>query len=664
MSGSAAPADEFLSSIERDIRGGSGGGGGHDRTSPSSSAAAASTRRHHRDDYYSSSSHSRRDDHDRDASRKRRSDRDRDRDRDREGSPRSSRRRYDDHRGDDGDYRRRDEDEYRGHRSRRRVDEDHYRSSRGPPPPTSSSSSSRRDPYDDDPYESRRSSRRAHDDYSRGGSGNSRRGGGGGGGGGWRDAPMDANPRRFRSPTPPGTRPISRRIRANSKWDQVAKDFEGVSAIKAKESGLFGSPGQPRTVGVPGGVIGRDANGQAIVPEALPPLRFGAEAQAAGGPMSTQVGSGQTAANRQSRRLYVGNVGHGITEAIFMRFWNERLKEMNMTIAPGDPAVSATCAPDKGYAFIEFRCPEEATSAMSFDGVIYQGQALKIRRPKDYTGTDLAPPPIHVPGVISTNVPDSPNKIYIGSIPTYLDEGQIIELLQAFGEVRAFNLVREANNGPSKGFAFCEYVNPEVTDAACQGLSDLELGDRKLIAQRASAGQKGASNNSNGMTGANSGPLGTRSININASETGDPTNCMTMLNMVTPQELIDDEEYSEIVEDIREECAKYGVVTDVRIPRPVAQSKGLSAQAWSNNIKDQSQQDGKEREGVGRVYIRFQEVSQCEAALKSIAGRSFGGRLVICAFLSENDWPGEEDGGESKDATKGMIDSHQGPSAE
>lgn len=441
----------------------------------------------------------------------------------------------------------------------------------------------------------------------------------------------------------------------------VASGFEGVSAIKAKETGVFGVPGQSRLVGPPGAVIGRDESGHAVIPESLPPLRFGG----GDGAVGPQVGSGQTAANRNARRLYVGNVGVGATEQNFMAFWNEKLREMKLTLGDGDPSVSATVAPEKGYAFIEFRCPEETTNAMSFDGIIFKGQALKIRRPKDYMGTELAPPPIHVPGVVSTNVPDSPNKIYIGSIPTYLDEGQIIELLQAFGEVRAFNLVREANNGPSKGFAFCEYVNPEITDAACQGLSEIEVGDRKLVVQRASTGQRGVM--APGMTGANAGALGTRSASaVISAESAEPTNCLTMLNMVTPQELVDDEEYGEIVEDIREECQKYGSVTDVRIPRPVAQSKGASAQAWTAKggvvtaSATAEEAASKEREGVGRVYVRFGAVSECENALKAIAGRQFGGRLVICAFLKESDWPSDEDGGESKDATQGMIASGAG----
>lgn len=42
-----------------------------------------------------------------------------------------------------------------------------------------------------------------------------------------------------------------------------------------------------------------------------------------------------------------------------------------------------------------------------------------------------------------------------------------------------------------------------------------------------------------------------------------------MLNMVTIDELKDDDEYEDIYEDIKEECSKYGVVRSLEIPRPV-----------------------------------------------------------------------------------------------
>lgn len=50
---------------------------------------------------------------------------------------------------------------------------------------------------------------------------------------------------------------------------------------------------------------------------------------------------------------------------------------------------------------------------------------------------------------------------------------------------------------------------------------------------------------------------------------GLPTEVLCLLNMVMPEELLDDEDYEEILEDIREECCKYGTVRSIEIPRPV-----------------------------------------------------------------------------------------------
>ncbi len=84
---------------------------------------------------------------------------------------------------------------------------------------------------------------------------------------------------------------------------------------------------------------------------------------------------------------------------------------------------------------------------MAFDGIIFINGPLKIRRPKDYGGEPIAG---HVPGVVSTNVPDSINKIFVGGLPAALNEEQVQELLTSFGELKAFNLVRENGAGPSK----------------------------------------------------------------------------------------------------------------------------------------------------------------------------------------------------------------------
>ncbi len=42
----------------------------------------------------------------------------------------------------------------------------------------------------------------------------------------------------------------------------------------------------------------------------------------------------------------------------------------------------------------------------------------------------------------------------------------------------------------------------------------------------------------------------------------------SLLEAVTADELADDGEYTEIVEDMKEECGKYGAVRTLQIPRP------------------------------------------------------------------------------------------------
>lgn len=91
---------------------------------------------------------------------------------------------------------------------------------------------------------------------------------------------------------------------------------------------------------------------------------------------------------------------------------------------------------------------------MAFDGIIFQSGPLKIRRPKDYAGSDMAPSGVHVPGVVSTIVPDSVNKIFVGGLPTYLNDEQVMELLKSFGELKAFNLVKDSSTGLSKVRAY------------------------------------------------------------------------------------------------------------------------------------------------------------------------------------------------------------------
>ncbi|KAJ3790431.1 hypothetical protein GGU11DRAFT_830824 [Lentinula aff. detonsa] len=447
-----------------------------------------------------------------------------------------------------------------------------------------------------------------------GGGGGEGRGGGGGGGGGRREA----TPPEKRSPTPEGAVPLSQRRRKASGWDVHAPGYEQYSAMQAKQTGLFNLPGANRTQIPP-------ILGIAGLPPPMPVQTFG-----------MGIGANPNL-SRQSRRLYIGSITPEVNEQNLAEFFNQKMAEMNIgTSTPGPPVLAVQCNYEKNYAFVEFRSAEDATSAMAFDGIIFINGPLKIRRPKDYGGAEIpaAAPVVHVPGVVSTNVPDSINKVFVGGLPTYLSEENVMELLKSFGELKAFNLVRENGNGASKGFAFFEYVDVSVTDTAIQALNGMELGDRYLVVQRASVGAKPGTPGMIPNLPYDQFPEIPRPIMPAGETTGGDARILLMLNMVTPEDLIDDEEYGDLFEDIKEECSNFGAVEDLRIPRPVKKDKSK----WTpgEGLDPQAVARIDEAAGVGRVYVKYVESISASAALKSLAGRSFAGRSIIATLLSED----------------------------
>jgi len=281
-------------------------------------------------------------------------------------------------------------------------------------------------------------------------------------------------------------------------------------------------------------------------------------------------------------------------------FFNAKMRESKIATQSGNPVLACQINLEKNFAFLELRSVEETTQAMAFDGIMLQGQALKIRRPKDYqpipgVGEGHA---THIPGVVSTVVADTMNKIFVGGLPNYLNEDQVKELLSSFGELKAFNLVKDTATGLSKGYAFTEYVDYNMTDVAIAGMNGMQLGDKKLIVQRASVGSKN-------MTASMAIP------GLDLTKEATATNILCLMNMVTADELQEDEDYDEIFDDIREECAKYGRIRSLHIPRP------------STDFQTP---------GVGKVFIEFSNPSESHAASEALGGRKFANRVVVTAY--------------------------------
>lgn len=237
---------------------------------------------------------------------------------------------------------------------------------------------------------------------------------------------------------------------------------------------------------------------------------------------------------------------------------------------------------------------------------------------------------------VSQNVPDGPHKLFLGSIPSYLGEEQVLELLRAFGEVKAFVLVRDSHTGASKGFAFVEYADHDLEEIACQGLTGMEVGDKKLVLQRSSTTGGGFKNNRDGGGLASSAmpmlPMDIlQSIGRNLAP---PTSVLLLLNMISGIDVQADEDYEgklyclslpqaahayllrvEIYVDIEDEASRHGTIEQIVIPRP---------------------KEGEEVPGVGKIFVKFASMDDCIMAQKAIAGRQFNDRAVITAYYDED----------------------------
>jgi splicing factor U2AF subunit len=409
--------------------------------------------------------------------------------------------------------------------------------------------------------------------------------------------------------------PLDEWPRKLKNWDVPPTGMEGLSVSQVKATGQF----------IPASIQPKVTN---LTPFVDPNRVITTVAGEAHDDVTAIRAAINPLASKQNRRIYLGGLPSDVSTQEISQFIDNAMRAYGLVKDSSLPSCvqEVILKTDHGYAFIDFTYPEEATGAMSLDGMDFKGASIKIRRPKDYQPMDHDKNPNMANSLSTTS--DSPEKIYIGTIPYHITEKQLAELLTTFGELKSLHLVKDSL-GASKGFAFCEYKDPAVTDIACQGLNGLELGDRKLILQRASIGAKQASINRDyegsatisGISNAPAISLPHMAILTGQSDsTTQPQPLSTVLqlmNMVTIDELEDDEEYQDIVEDVKSECSRYGNIIDLYIPRPSSDQ--------SVTVK-----------GLGRIFIEYETTDQAATAAKALTGRKFSDRIVMTAYYPED----------------------------
>jgi splicing factor U2AF subunit len=270
---------------------------------------------------------------------------------------------------------------------------------------------------------------------------------------------------------------------------------------------------------------------------------------------------------------------------------------------------------------------------MALDGALLGGHYIRCRRPKDYHPTAGHTTKQWVIGdIVSSHVPDGPDKIYLGGLPETITDEQLRQIAESFGKLKAYTLVRDTMTGQLKGFAFFSYQDARVTQDAIKGLNGITVGGKSIVCKLARKNEfedpQALLNPNNPAYSALISALGGgpvpppptpfAALPAPAAAALPATPVLVFQNMVTPHELGDAEEYEDILLDIREECSKYGAVATLAMPRP-------------NNITgDQSE--------VGKVFVEFVDSGGAAKAQIAMHGRLFASRTIVVSYMSIEEW--------------------------
>ena len=175
-------------------------------------------------------------------------------------------------------------------------------------------------------------------------------------------------------------------------------------------------------------------------------------------------------------RTYVGSIYYDLKEDIIRNAFSPfgPFKSINMSF---DPITGK----HKGFAFIEYECPEAAQLALEqMGGVMLGGRSIKVGRPANM--------PQNHP-VIDLLLEESKmqKRIYISSVHTDLNTDDLKSVFSAFGNIISCNLVPDPLTGKHKGYGFIEYETLQSANDAVASMNLFDLGGQYLRVGKAIA---------------------------------------------------------------------------------------------------------------------------------------------------------------------------------
>ena len=261
------------------------------------------------------------------------------------------------------------------------------------------------------------------------------------------------------------------------------------------------------------------------------------------------------------------------------------------------------------------------------------------------------------------------NRLLMTGLPNNIDEKEVRKIVESYGHIKYFNLINKKNNDEiTNTLCFFEYELPQNTYKALKGLNNMTFAEKQLKVQRINQNNKDNNNDylneNNESNVLKNATIATKilkeakekeelkkeekelnNINKQAEEKDEkvfkdlnennednnnlsynilnvpdyaitPSRVVMFLNAVSPEDLLENSDYDEIIDDFRQKCSTYGTVLNVEIPKP--------------NIENQTY-----TEEVGKIFVKFSTIKTAKIARYNLSGLKYNNRLIVGSFYPE-----------------------------
>lgn len=350
----------------------------------------------------------------------------------------------------------------------------------------------------------------------------------------------------------------------------------------------------------------------------------------------------QAAQDKINRELFVGNTPEGTSEMLLLQFLNGAMRRVQLCGPHETPILN--CRVNSKFAFIELVSPDMATHALNLNGIPFLGAVLKVSRPSKYAGPpvptrtwqELTGQSLPVGAVLDAEQEKINKELFVGNTTPEMTEQMLREFLGNAMEQVGLNIM--AGNPVtacrvSGKFAFIELRTAQEA-ANALNLNNIPFMGAQLRVGRPSKWTGPPDYHGNwedilakymsgelqaGKTAPGQGAAVMNAAAASAAvATGPPPSRVVELqNMLTDNDLVNEEEYNDIMEDTKEECGQFGQLISVYIPRAG-------------------------EPGATKIFLEYAAAGDAAKAITGLEGRTFDGRRVQATYFDETKFAKKE----------------------